>query len=611
MRIRTDSSLFAYIISALLSYTLLISLFAPLMVRRASAAPPEPTETSSGKAASTVAVNNSQAERREGEVLVRFREGIAEADKSALAGSLGARRGRRVRGKSRIERLNLTSGRDPQAVAAELRLNPKVELAEPNFLLHHDELVPDDGRFGEQWALRNTGQGGGLVGSDINAAMAWEKTTGAQSTVIAVIDSGVDFTHPDLALNQWTNPGEVENGRDDDGNGFVDDLHGWDWVSGSNLIHDEQGHGTSVAGAIAAQGNNADGITGVMWRAGLMSLRVLDNTGTGDIATAVEAIDYAIERGAHVINCSWGTNEESLILRDAIERAGRSGVVVVCSAGNSGRDIETAPYYPASFGLPNLVAVASTDGFDRIASFSNHGATHVTVAAPGTDILTTQMGGGYRVVSGTSISAPMVSGVAGLIKTVRPWLSANGTAAAIKDGARRVAELSGQTSTGGIVSASGALEALQGPDTPPPPGDGDDNGGDTTVRSPEQGYGSGGTAPDGGFSTAPPDSTQGTPGAGLPNLDSARNLEPATPKAPPSIHADLLPECMDECGGSYPPLGTGSDPDFATARVDPENETGQAGVDLGSRNFNWGQPLVSLKGRAGLDLSLTLSYNSL
>src|SRR5215510_8328847 len=169
-------------------------------------------------------------------------------------------------------------------------------------------------------------------------------TTGSPATVIAVIDSGIDLTHPDLTHNQWTNPNPSENA----------DLHGWDYVANSAEIKDEQGHGTAVAGIIAAEGNNSLGIAGVMWKASLMSLRVLDNTGTGDVSDAVEAIDYAVAHGAQVINLSWGTSAESAALKDAIERAIRRNVIVVCSAGNGSRDVDSTPYYPASFKLANL-----------------------------------------------------------------------------------------------------------------------------------------------------------------------------------------------------------------------------------------------------------------
>jgi len=304
---------------------------------------------------------------RSGELLVRFRAGSSDQDQTLAIASQGASRKLKLWGESGVEKLELDAGQDPQTVSRLLALNPAVEFAEPNFVIERDDLrfeagvahrltqpsqpnglgsfnprtgvysdkgisnseslyakyanslspvppvqipgtQPDDPRFSEQWALRNTGQNGGQYGSDIGVIAAWQKTTGSQSTVIAVIDSGIDFTHPDLRNNQWTNPAPGS------------DLHGWDYITGNGVIKDEQGHGTAIAGIIAAQGNNAMGISGVMWRAGLMSLRVLDNTGTGNIADAVEAIDYAATHGAQVINISWGTTGESVALKDAIER---------------------------------------------------------------------------------------------------------------------------------------------------------------------------------------------------------------------------------------------------------------------------------------------------
>src|ERR1041385_8271967 len=344
---------------------------------------------------------------REGELLVRFRPGVSAHDKDTIVATEGGGRKKQLDGDSGVEKLEVS--RDLLGVALELLLNPQVEFAEPNFLIAKDELSPNDARFNEQWALRNTGQNGGQFGSDINAGSAWTTTIGSKATVIAVIDSGIDFTHPDLVNNQWMNPAPGANG----------DLQGWDFIEGSAEIKDEQGHGTAVAGIIAAEGNNSLGVTGVMWRGSLMRLRVLYNTGAGGIGDAVEAIDYAVDHGAHVINLSWGTNGESLALRDAIERAIRRNVVVVCSAGNGGRDLDTTPYYPASFNLRNLISVAASDDSDQLPAWSNYGARSITLAAPGTNILTTQKGGGYWNVTGTSASAPIVSGIAGLLRTMR------------------------------------------------------------------------------------------------------------------------------------------------------------------------------------------------
>jgi YD repeat-containing protein len=519
----------------------------------------------------------------------------------------------RLRGESGLERLELLAGQDPFSAAEQWRSLPEVEFAEPNYLVRRDQVGPDDPRFGEQWALRNEGQAGGASGSDINAAGAWAETTGARTTVVAVVDSGVDFAHPDLKNNRWANPSEVAaNGEDDDRNGLVDDTHGWDFVADSGVIRDEQGHGTSVAGLIAAEGDNGAGIAGVMWQAGVMSLRVLDSAGTGDVAAAVEAIDYAVRHGAQVINCSWGTEAESRFLRDAIERAGSRGVVVVASAGNSGRDIDAAPYYPASYDLQNLISVASTDGFDQLAQFSNRGATRVTVAAPGMHLLTTSSGGDYHLVTGTSASAPLVAGVVGLIKTLRPTLGAAQVRAAVVGGVRPVEGLTGQVSAGGVADAAGALDALRGN---PRRGNGEGQGGGRPYVPPalRDDHAHGRARGKEGRVVEAPETVEGAPGPGLPDLDESRRVrtspETEAPAAP--IHANLPCLDCDSSGGGGGGASYPSDPYFATARTRPVNETGEPGVTLGSRNFNWGLPLVSLPGRAGLDLSLALHYNSL
>ena len=199
------------------------------------------------------------------------------------------RRQRSLRGESGVEKLLLASGMDVDNAVFQLLQDPAVESAEPNFLIAHDQLGvwPNDPRFGEQWALRNIGQTG-QFGADIEASGAWQTTTGGAKVVVAIIDSGIDFTHPDLQENEWVNSNPV--------NG---DPHGWDFVADSAEIKDGQGHGTAVAGIVAASGNNQVGVTGVMWQASLMSLRVLDAAGNGDVAAAIEAIDYAVDHGAH------------------------------------------------------------------------------------------------------------------------------------------------------------------------------------------------------------------------------------------------------------------------------------------------------------------------
>ena len=409
-------------------------------------------------------LNMQTANRREGQLLIKFRAGVSEQSKDTLRGAHGVRRQKQLRGESTVEKLEVLGGQNVETLAMQLSLSPDVEFAEPNFLISKDDFGTSDPQFNDQWALRNTGQGGGQFGSDINVTTAWQTTTGSQSAVIAVIDSGIDFSHPDLANNRWENPAPGTEG----------DVNGWDYITDNGVIWDGQGHGTAIAGIIAAEGNNAIGITGVMWRASLMSLRVLDSTGSGDVASAVEAIDYAVGHGAQVINLSWGTNGSSRALKDAIERAIRRGVVVVCSAGNNGQDVDSTPYYPASFGSRDLIAVASTDNFDQLTTWSDYGRRNITVAAPGDNIRTTQVGGGYFTVSGTSASAPLVTGVAGLLKSLSPSLQSHNVVKAITESVRRVESLSGKVSAGGVIDATAALNAVRGN---PYQGDGNGNNG--------------------------------------------------------------------------------------------------------------------------------------
>jgi len=564
-------------VSLFLSYLLVILLCTPFAV--------------SGRSSSTKRVRSSQdqspARFRDGEVLVRFRGGVSEKEKETIMATQGGRKKKQLKGDSGLEKVELAAGRDAKTAVLQLLLNPQVEFAELNFLITKEDVTPNDPQFQQQWALNNSGQDGGQFGSDIRATSAWAQTKGAPSTVIAVVDSGIDFTHPDLNNNQWTNPSPSTAG----------DLRGWDFVADNGEIKDEQGHGTAVAGIIAAEGNNSQGIAGVMWRASLMSLRVLDNTGTGDVGNAVEAIDYAVTHGAQVINLSWGTTGESIALKDAIQRALQRNVVVVCSAGNSGQDLDATPYYPASFGLKDLIAVGASDNADQPASWSNWGARKVTVAAPGTNILTTQRGGGYWKVTGTSAAAPVVSGIAGLLKTENPRANATVISRAISNSARQVVALSGKVSSGGVADAAGALEKVHGNQSPAfvPPR-----------------FGSGGTGPGGSFSTTPPATLRGAPLSNLPNVDEARNAKYPQPKAPAPIQSNLpCADCDPYNGGGGGGNVPSGDPGFSEPRTLPPNETGQPEVDLGSQNVNWSQSLVSLPGRAGMDLNLTISYNSL
>ncbi|MDT4967431.1 MAG: hypothetical protein QOJ64_2168 [Acidobacteriota bacterium] len=502
--------------------------FMPLIPPKAPARQPNaPAETTRHQQTAT------RGRYRDGELLVRFRQGISDADANALLQAEGAQRAGRLRGQSGVEMLSLTAGLDPEAVATSLRENKAIAFIEPNFLITGDSITPNDPRFVEQWALSDDGAAMGMK-------QIWEKTTGSLQTVIAVIDSGIDFTHPDLANNVWTNRVEKLNGADDDQDNYMDDSHGWDFVTDSNVMKDEQGHGTGVAGIIAAEGNNGVGISGVMWRARLMSLRVLDGTGTGDVAHAVEAIDYAVAHGAQVINCSWGTDDASSALLEAIDRAGTHGVLVACAVGNAGRDLESAPRYPASFELPNVLAVGASDRTEQLASWSNWNIKDVTLNAPGVNILTTKAGGDYQLIDGTSASAAFVTGVAGLIKTLRPWLGAERTRQMMIDGARPVITPTGKSKSGGILSAAGALGALRTLAPGEGLGGGNEesrpNGGghQTPSHVGNQNVGMGSVG-DGNSGSGMAPRGPSMPGPNMPNLDLIRTFKHPEPKAAPPI----------------------------------------------------------------------------
>ena len=268
------------------------------------------------------------------------------------------------------------------------------------------------------YGLQNLGGANARTNADISAPEAWAFVTGDKSVIVAVIDTGIDYLHDDLKENMWTNPREIPfNGIDEDGNGFVDDYYGYDFVSNDSDPFDDQQHGTHVAGTIGAKGNNGVGTVGVCWDVSLMALKAFDEQGNGTVADAIAAITYAVENGARVINASWGLAERSRALEEAAEFAADAGVLIVAAAGNSRTD---APSYPASF--ESVISVAATDANDARADFSNYGPT-VDVAAPGANILSTLPENSYGFLNGTSMASPHVTGMAALVLARFPMYS--------------------------------------------------------------------------------------------------------------------------------------------------------------------------------------------
>jgi subtilisin family serine protease len=322
-----------------------------------------------------------------GELLVKFRPEVRNQAAAVYEQWFGIST-RRTFAINGYQQVKLPPGVDIEE-ALELYLeDPDVEHAEPNYLVYANS-TPNDPHFDQLWGMHNTGQNvNGTVGTadaDIDAPEAWNVTTGSSDVVVAVIDSGVDINHPDLAANIWTNAAELNGnpGEDDDGNGKIDDVHGWDFYVNNNDPRDANGHGTHVAGTIAAVGNNAKGVTGVSWSAKIMPIRFLDAWGIGDTADAIAAIQYANEMGADIINNSWGGGAYSQPLKDAIDA---SDALFVCAAGNTGSNTDITPHYPSSYNSANIIAVAASDQNDNLASFSNYGAVSVDVAAPGVNI---------------------------------------------------------------------------------------------------------------------------------------------------------------------------------------------------------------------------------
>jgi hypothetical protein len=357
---------------------------------------------------------------------------------------------------------------DPAVAAQWLNGMPGVEYAEVDYIVRHN-LVPNDPSFTSLWGLRNTGQSGGTPGADIKAVSAWDISTGSSQTVVAVIDSGVLRTHPDLAANTWVNPDEIPgNGIDDDGNGLVDDLYGWDFANNDSDPTDDNSHGTHCAGTIGAVGNNGVGITGVAWNVKIVGLKFLGSNGSGSTSNAVKAVDYCFRKKIRISNNSWGGGGYSSSLYNAIKNAQSVGHLFIAAAGNNGRDNDATPHYPSSYDLPNVISVASIDRYDARSSFSNWGLTSVDLGAPGSSIYSTILNNGYGSKSGTSMATPHVAGAAAVLLSYRPGWTWQQLRDALFQNVRLTTAMSGITSTGGVLDLSKALNYAKSlPNNPP------------------------------------------------------------------------------------------------------------------------------------------------
>ena len=400
---------------------------------------------------------------KEGELLVKFRPGVRSNRLRQINTNTGLRLLRRFP-RFRLRHMKITAPglSVPMAVKLLNRL-PEIEYAEPNYI-HRVQAIPVDPHFHHLWGLNNTGQTGGAADADIDAAEAWDIVTGDPNVVVAVIDTGVDYTHGDLAHNMWINPLEIpRNGLDDDDNGYIDDIYGIDAVNDDSDPMDDYDHGTHVAGTIGAIGDNGFGVSGVNWDVRIMALKFLGADGFGSDAGAIECLNYVTtmkeDFGINIklTNNSWGGGGFSESLSDAIQRTAGSGILFVAAAGNNASDNDLLPFYPASYSLDNIISVAASDHNDRLASFSNFGLLNTYLTAPGVDILSTTPSNTFDFFSGTSMAAPHVSGVAALLWADDPSLTYMQVKERILGSVDEIPNLHGRALTAGRLNALNAL----------------------------------------------------------------------------------------------------------------------------------------------------------
>ncbi len=432
--------------------------------------------------------------RVEGEYVVKLRSGnstLVRGLKESLLSTLHADV-QTSTFNDRIATIKVEGYDDVETTLEKIAQDPNVEIVEPNYLYHMSDfteaqrfaVTPNDPDFEKNWSLHNTGQPDsknqqGVAGADVSATQAWDITKGSRNVVVAVIDTGVDYNHPDLQNNIYKNPNEIAgNGIDDDNNGLIDDVRGWDFANGDNDPMDDQSHGTHCAGSIGAEGGNGTGIAGVAWHVSIMPLKFLDARGSGSLAKAVDAINYATRMNVHVMSNSWGGGPFSKVMEDAIKAANERNIVFVAAAGNDGKDADRTPMYPASYDVANVISVAATDNRDQIARFSNYGLRRVHLGAPGVNIYSTvpMNMGAYKSYSGTSMACPHVAGAAAMLRTAFPTASSTSIKQKLLNGADRITSLQGKTITGGRLNVFRALSASDQPapaptptPTPPPP----------------------------------------------------------------------------------------------------------------------------------------------
>lgn len=399
------------------------------------------------------------------EVLVKFKPGVTQQAIQSITAGLHDRVEDEIETVPGLIAIDDIDEQEGESVAEEYRRLPEVEYAEPVMEISLEDygtpIVIRDPRFTEQWALSNDGSRGGKKGADISAMNAWAVTTGSDKVVVAVLDSGVDYNHSDLAGNMWTRPDNIP-AYEDAQLGTFQDLHGFNALENAADPMDDNGHGTHCAGIIGAEGGNDIGIAGVNWKVQIMPLKFMNAGGFGTTKDAIEAINYVINRkkagvNVRVISASWGSTMKSRALEDVIRKAYEADILFVAASGNATTNNDRRPHYPSSYNVPNVISVAALDRNDNLASFSNYGVKSVAIAAPGVDILSTWLGDEYEEKSGTSMATPVVSGVAALIVSKNPKISVDDLKKRVLASVDPLDSLKGKVTTGGRINADKAL----------------------------------------------------------------------------------------------------------------------------------------------------------
>jgi len=420
------------------------------------------------KAASSAVVDKEATGFVPGELLVKFSR-LAPAKSSRLAVEQMGGEVTREFPSLGWQKVKLPAGESVIAAIARYQALSGVEGVQPNYI-YQTLATSNDPRLNDLYGLNK-----------IQAPVAWDKTTGNANVIVAVIDTGILYTHEDLAANMWRNPGETgldaggqtrsSNGIDDDRNGYVDDVFGVDTINDDSDPVDDAGHGTHVAGTIGAVGNNGKGVVGVNWNVRVMTIKTHDQAGNGSSSSVVEGFQYATlmrKRGVNVrvTNNSWGGAPEApaydQALKDAIDAAGKAGILNVCAAGNSVNDNDADPFYPASYNSPSIISVAASDRNDNPASFTSYGHTSVDLAAPGVGIVSTYGAGPteYRTFNGTSMASPHVAGAAALLCAYRGALSRAELKTTIMNMVDPLAQWWGLTVTEGRLNVAAAEQSL-------------------------------------------------------------------------------------------------------------------------------------------------------